>query len=119
MLFSHTHGEMRVKRSLLKTWTKVPGETRLDMRSFGSVENRLDWIACDTFGLTPVVSTSQTKSNSPKSSVLCSAGITTQLTATSTYRTYLVLPLAVAVNTIHGHGTLNFTKADGLLVVGR
>jgi hypothetical protein len=36
----------------------------LAMRRSGSVENKLDKMACNTFGLTPVASTRQTKPNS-------------------------------------------------------
>jgi hypothetical protein len=51
MLFSLTYGEMRVKRSPLKTWSKVQANTRLDMRRSGSVENKLNSMGCNTFGI--------------------------------------------------------------------
>lgn len=57
----------------------------LDMKRSVSMENKLDWIAYNTFRLIHVVSTRQTTLNFRKLSALYFAGTTTRLDAMSIY----------------------------------
>jgi hypothetical protein len=52
----------------------VLARARLAMTRSGSAENRLDAMACNTFGWTPVVSTNRTAPSSQRLSTLCFAG---------------------------------------------
>jgi hypothetical protein len=50
MPFSRTDGKMIAKRSLLKTWTKVLAEAKLDIRRSNSAVNKRLGMAYDTSG---------------------------------------------------------------------
>src|SRR6266702_3648954 len=93
-------------------------KTSQAMRRSSSVEDKLDKIAYNIFGLIPVVSTKQTRLNFRKLSTLCFTGIATQPDVMSIYQMFRQLSGKQA-SIPSSLGSPLFGEADGSLGVGR
>jgi hypothetical protein len=92
---------------------------RLAIRRSDSVENKLDEITCNTFGLTPVASIRTIAPNSRTPLTLCFACTVTLLDATFIYRMCPSLPLTATVSKLGDIGNRIFGKADCVPWAGR
>jgi hypothetical protein len=107
----------RAKRSPSKNWAL--GRASLAMRRSGSVENRPNAMACNTFGWTPVASTDRTTPSSQKLLTQCFAGIVVRLDATSICRTFRALHSIPTIRPATYPLNQLFGQVDGLLEAGR
>jgi hypothetical protein len=81
ILYSRTHRKAR--RLPLKICRMEPARRRLVTRRYGSAQNKLGVIACNTFGWTPAVSINRTILSLQKLLTLCFAGTACRLNAMS------------------------------------
>jgi hypothetical protein len=81
--YFHIHKERIPRRSPLKTWQIALARISLAIRRSGSVENKLDKMTWNIFGLICVTSIRQTTPNSRTLSTPCFVGTATRLDTTS------------------------------------
>jgi len=117
-ILSHTWG-LDTEEVTFKDMTNGTGEVKHGYEKIRFCGEQARKMVCNTFGLTPAVSTRKIMPNSHALSTPCFAGTATRFDATSIYRMSLALTSTSTMSAMRGHGNRISGRADGSLGAGR